>query len=86
MKTFLEVGRVREIWRYPVKSMVGEVHIRLNQRISRCQMVNVDPDTAVRDARVLKVVAQSRDNCAGVGCTPEKTGVVQVGDVVRLLM
>jgi uncharacterized protein YcbX len=64
---------------------IGDVHIRLNRQIERCVMVNVDPDTAVRDPRVLKLVAQTRNNYVGVGCTPETTGFIQVGDRVRLI-
>ncbi len=63
---------------------VGEVHFRLNQQIERCQMINVDPDTAVRDTRVLKWVAQTRANCVGVAATPETVGVLRRGDIVRL--
>lgn len=60
-------------------------HIRLNQRIERCSMINIDPETAVRNPAILKMVAQERDNCVGVGASTEKTGMIQVGDVVRLV-
>lgn len=63
---------------------IGEVQLWLNQQIERCQMINVDPDTAVRSSATLKLVAQSRDNCVGIGCTPQSTGQIRVGDVVRL--
>jgi uncharacterized protein YcbX len=59
--------------------------IRLNRRIPRCVMINVDPETGERDASVLKTVAQIRENCVGVHASPEKPGNVRVGDVVRLL-
>lgn len=61
---------------------IGEVQVWLNQRIERCQMINVDPDTAVRSSATLKLVAQTRNNCVGVGCTPQSTGRIQVGDLV----
>ncbi len=64
---------------------IGDIHIRLNQKIPRCVMVNVDPDTAVRNPQVLKLAAQTRANCVGVGCTPETTGMIQVGDVIKLI-
>ncbi len=64
---------------------IGEVQVWLNQPIERCQMINVDPDTAVRSSATLKLVAQTRNNCVGVGCTPQSTGMIQVGDLVRLL-
>ncbi|HRQ39617.1 MAG TPA: MOSC domain-containing protein [Chloroflexota bacterium] len=65
---------------------VGDVQLRLNQRLPRCQLINVDPDTAVRSPATLKLVAQTRDNCVGVVCTPQSTGIIRVGDVVRLIL
>jgi len=59
--------------------------IRLNRRIVRCVMVNINPETAEKDRRVLKTVAQSRDSCAGVYGSTEKPGTISVGDVVRVM-
>ena len=50
--------------------------------IQRCVMVNIDPDTAEKDAAVLKSVNRSRDNCVGVYCWPRQIGALKVGDVV----
>jgi len=58
--------------------------IRLNRRIPRCVMINIDPETGERDARVLKTVAQTRNNCVGVHASPEKPGSIRVGDVVKV--
>ncbi len=60
--------------------------IRLNRRIPRCVMISIDPNTGERDARVLKTVAQTRDNCVGVHASPERPGSIRVGDVVKLLL
>lgn len=60
-------------------------HIRLNRRIQRCVMVNIDPETAEKDPRILKTVAQHRQNCVGVYASTEKTGLVRVGDPIRLI-
>lgn len=60
--------------------------IRLIRRISRCVMINIHPHTAERDARVLKTVAQGRDNCAGTYASVERPGVIRVGDPVSLLL
>lgn len=59
--------------------------VHLSRRIVRCVMVNIDPATAERDARVLKAVAQTRDSCAGVYASVERTGTIRVGDPVRVL-
>ena len=50
--------------------------------IRRCVMVNIDPDTAERDASVLKSVNQVSDNCVGVYCWPRQVGSLKVGDVI----
>jgi uncharacterized protein len=63
---------------------IGEARLRLNVRIPRCVFINVDPATSAKDARVLKYVANQRDNCVGVACAPEAVGTIRVGDVVRL--
>lgn len=60
--------------------------IRLNRRIQRCVMVNIDPETAVSHPAMLKTVAQQRDNCLGVYASTEQPGVVHVGDEVRLMI
>jgi len=63
---------------------LDSARIRLNRRIPRCVMINVDPDSGERDAHVLKTVAQTRDNCVGVHASPEKPGLIRVGDVVKI--
>jgi uncharacterized protein YcbX len=51
----------------------------------RCVMVNLDPDTAAKDARVMKTVARLNQNNAGVYATVTRTGVISVGDQVSLV-
>lgn len=59
--------------------------ITMTQRIPRCQMINIDPDTAERDGRVLKGVVATRDQCVGMHAWPVKIGSVHVGDEIRLI-
>lgn len=59
--------------------------ITLVQRIPRCQMINIDPVTAVRESRFLKGVVATREQCVGVHAWPVKTGSIRVGDEIRLL-
>ena len=61
------------------------LRIRLNRRIQRCVMINIDPETSEKETAVLKTVAQSRQNCAGVHSSTERPGMIRVGDVVRLV-
>jgi MOSC domain-containing protein len=50
----------------------------------RCVMINLDPETASKDARIMKTVARLNQNNAGVYATVMRTGVIKVGDQVRL--
>ncbi|WP_420642634.1 MOSC domain-containing protein [Candidatus Leptofilum sp.] len=61
------------------------LRIRLNRRIQRCVMINIDPETSEKEPAVLKTVAQTRQNCAGVHSSTERPGMVRVGDVVKLV-
>lgn len=61
------------------------LRIRLNLRIQRCVMINIDPATSEKEPAVLKTVAQMRDSCAGVNSSTERPGTIRVGDVVKLV-
>ena len=51
----------------------------------RCVMINLDPETAKKDARVMKTVVRLNQNNAGVYGTVVRTGHVRVGDRVNLV-
>lgn len=51
----------------------------------RCVVINFDPDTGARDARVMKTVVRLNNNNAGVYATVVRTGTVHVGDRVSLV-
>lgn len=55
------------------------------ERDVRCVMINLDPDTAARDKRVLKSVVRMNKNNAGVYGTVVQTGRIHVGDTVGLI-
>jgi uncharacterized protein YcbX len=50
----------------------------------RCVMINLDPDTAAQDGRVMKAAVRLNKNYAGVYATVVRTGTIRVGDRVRL--
>jgi MOSC domain-containing protein len=54
-------------------------------RDERCVMVNIDPDTARKDARVMKTVVRLNENTAGVYATVVRSGPIRVGDRVSLV-
>jgi uncharacterized protein YcbX len=58
--------------------------LRLTMRDERCVMVNLDPDTAERDAKVMKTVVRMNENYAGVYGAVVKAGELRVGQVVTL--
>jgi len=48
----------------------------------RSMMINLSPDTAEQDARVMKTVIRLNGNNAGVYATPVACGRIRVGDPV----
>ncbi len=48
-------------------------------------MINLDPDTARQDGRVLKTVVRLNATNAGVYATVVRPGPIQVGQTVRLI-
>lgn len=59
--------------------------VSVTLRDLRCMMVNLDPETGVQDARVMKTVVRLNQNNAGVYATVLRTGRIRVGDRVNLL-
>lgn len=58
--------------------------VHMQKRDERCMMINLNPETGQQDPAVLRTVVQLRDECAGIYGVVERTGAIQVGDVVRL--
>jgi uncharacterized protein YcbX len=54
--------------------------LRVTLQDVRCVMVNLDPETAESDPRVLKTIARSKNNCAGVYASVLHTGDLSAGD------
>jgi uncharacterized protein YcbX len=59
--------------------------VSVTMRDLRCMMINLDPDTAKQDARVMKTVARLNDSNAGVYSTVVRSGTIRVGDRVSLV-
>lgn len=58
--------------------------VTVTLRDVRCAMLNIDPESAERDARVMKATARLNENCAGVYGTVVREGRVRVGQTVWL--
>jgi len=52
----------------------------------RCMMINLDPDTARQDPRVMKAVVRLNKNNAGAYGTVARTGQLRVGQSVSLII
>jgi hypothetical protein len=70
--------------------LFGEIEARtavgVTARDVRCMMINLDPDTAKQDARMLKTVVRINTNNAGVYGTVVQTGAIHVGQPVSLVL
>lgn len=58
--------------------------VSVMMRDMRCMMLNLDPETAEQDARVMKTVVRLNKNNAGVYATVVRTGTIRVGDRVTI--
>jgi uncharacterized protein YcbX len=59
--------------------------VQMAAAIPRCAMITLDPDTAAKDVRVLRTVAQEFGNAYGVYATPARPGLIRAGDAVRVV-
>jgi uncharacterized protein YcbX len=59
--------------------------VSVTLRDERCMMINLDPQTAEQDARVMKTVVRLNKNNAGVYATVLRSGTIRVGDRVTLV-
>jgi uncharacterized protein YcbX len=65
--------------------LVGEVRLRVRYGDERCVVVTYDPKGGSDDPRVLRYIAQERNNVMGVYCEVLHPGRVQAGDTLYLL-
>lgn len=59
--------------------------VSVTMRDPRCVMINLDPDTAQPDPRIMKAAVRLNENNAGVYGTVARTGQISVGQSVSLL-
>lgn len=57
----------------------------VHEAIDRCVMITIDPDTGLRAPGILKTVVRGFDNRVGIYASAARTGLIRVGDEVRLL-
>ena len=80
---FLEDGWVGGTLVFGDRDPRPAVSVTLRDR--RCMMLNIDPETGERDARIMNTVVRLHENDAGVYATVVRTGAIRVGDRVSLV-
>jgi MOSC domain-containing protein len=60
--------------------------VNITMRDLRCVMINMDPDTAKQDPRVMKAALRLNENNAGAYGTVARTGQISVGQSVSLIL
>ena len=83
-ESFCEVSWIGKTLVFGDAEIAARPAVRVTMRDERCVMLNLDPDTAANDARIMKTVARLNQNNAGVYATVVHTGPVRVGDRVCL--
>ncbi len=56
--------------------------LRILERIPRCRVVSLDPETVIADPTLLRHLAQHHEGRIGVYARVEETGTLRVGDTV----
>ena len=59
--------------------------INVAMRDPRCVMINLDPDTARQDPRIMKAAVRLNNNDAGIYANVARTGQLTVGQAVNLI-
>lgn len=60
------------------------VRLQVNRPIERCAFITVDPETAARDATLMRTVVERFNNEIGAHCVPERLGDLTPGMKVWL--
>jgi|SRR5687767_1845650 len=80
---FLEAGWVGGTLVFGEQEPMPAVSVTMQDM--RCVIINLDPDTARQDARVMKTVVRLNANNAGVYGTVLRTGTIRMGQRVSLV-
>lgn len=68
---------------FPGRSLtVGTVTLRVRKPIERCVVPTYDLRGAPNDPRILRFIAQERENVMGIYCDVVEPGIVRIGDAI----
>jgi hypothetical protein len=74
-----------EQWTGRILRLGADVLAGVAQRDTRCMMVNLNPESGVQDARVLRAIAQGHQGQAGLYLNVLRPGVIRRGDAIQLV-
>ena len=72
-------------WPGQILAIGPELRIAITEQDQRCMMITLDPDSADAAPAVLRTVAQSFGNCAGLYASVLRPGTVRPGDAIETL-
>ncbi len=72
-------------WIGRILAIGADLRLAVTEPDQRCMMITLDPQSAEADPAVLRIVAGSHANCAGVYTSVVRPGRVRTGDSVELL-
>jgi uncharacterized protein YcbX len=61
---------------------MDSAQVRVMERLPRCVMPNIEPETGERDANVLDAATRLHDGCAGMLCATEALGTIETGETI----
>lgn len=64
---------------------IGDVVIGVTKRDGRCMIVNLDPDTATQNPKVLKTVVQGHQGQVGIYANVVRPGMIREGDPIQIV-
>jgi uncharacterized protein YcbX len=87
VETFEDLAHVEDEW-LGKSVLFGDrtdsARVRADRPIPRCMMVNLHPETATQDSRILRALAHSHDANAAIYASTEAPGTIEEGDTVYI--
>lgn len=75
---------VEEEWVGRVLQLGDDALVGVTKKDSRCMMINLNPETAVQNPKVLRTVARNHNEQVGIYANVLAPGVIRVGDAITL--
>ncbi|WP_176474169.1 MOSC domain-containing protein [Niallia circulans] len=63
----------------------SDVILKINKFCERCMIITVDPETGIRQPKLLKQIVKERNNHFGLYASVIHTGIIHIGDEIAIL-